>query len=226
MKVPTLPSHDADERKEGSSEADGNDGDPHDLEVRLTNSTPFLLYISSSYCRNGGRRQEQGKGSARIERAIYMAATKGTNRTHADSALTPAPHGLRKRAGTPRMRRDAIKMRNPGRPTAPMICAQSASRTSWPQNTHAITRQVNTDKPRPRLGRPESPRAHVQGHQSWRRLNVVLRKPTLGPALRRARGHKGIGAGRRWASAALIDGAEPHDHLSLCLSHPLRSLLG
>ena len=37
---------------------------------------------------------------------------------------------------------------------------------------------------------------------------------------------KGIGAERDGPPVALIGGTEPHDHLSLCLSHPLRSLLG
>jgi hypothetical protein len=45
MKVSILPSHDTGERKGGSVGADGNSSDPRDLEVKLTNSTPFLLSL-------------------------------------------------------------------------------------------------------------------------------------------------------------------------------------
>jgi hypothetical protein len=53
-----------------------------------------------------------------------------------------------------------------------------------------------------------------------------LGKPLSGRPLEGLEATKGIGAGRRWAPVALIDGTEPHDHLSLCSSRLLRSLPG
>jgi hypothetical protein len=55
----------------------------------------------------------------------------------------------------------------------------------------------------------------------WRLGNLSLGLPLEG-----LKATKEIGAERRWAPMALISGAEPHDHLSLCSSHLLRSLSG
>jgi hypothetical protein len=53
-----------------------------------------------------------------------------------------------------------------------------------------------------------------------------LENPLLGWSLEGLEATKVLGAGRRWAPTALIGGAEPHDHPSLCLSCPLRSRPG
>jgi hypothetical protein len=45
MKVPTLPSYDAGERRGKGSKADSDCDDTHNLEVNLVNSTPFLLSL-------------------------------------------------------------------------------------------------------------------------------------------------------------------------------------
>jgi hypothetical protein len=43
MKVPTLLSFNIGKRSSRGGGVDGDSGDAHDLEVNLTNSTPFLL---------------------------------------------------------------------------------------------------------------------------------------------------------------------------------------
>ena len=45
MKVPTLPSCDTGGRRGSGGRADGDNGDTHDLEVNLMNSTLFLLSL-------------------------------------------------------------------------------------------------------------------------------------------------------------------------------------
>jgi hypothetical protein len=75
-------------------------------------------------------------------------------------------------------------------------------------------------------GRSHAPKSARKGDPLWTWPRIVHRKPTIGSALRRARGRKKDRGRQRWALAALIGGAEPHDHLSRCLSHPLQSLSG
>ena len=65
-------------------------------------------------------------------------------------------------------------------------------------------------------------RATCHGHDPMSGLG----KPLLGQPLEGLEATKGIGVGRRWAPMALIDGMEPHDHLTLCLSCSLRNLPG
>ena len=50
-----------------------------------------------------------------------------------------------------------------------------------------------------------------------------LGKLFLGRPLEGLEATKGIGVGRRWAPMALIGGVEPHNHLSMCSSHPFQS---
>jgi len=73
---------------------------------------------------------------------------------------------------------------------------------------------------------PKAPEPVRREAGSWTRPDVVLRNPPLGRSLEGLEATKGIGIGRRWPSVALIGGAEPHDHLSLCSSRLLRSLPG
>ena len=82
----------------GGSEGGGIDGDSsdaHDPKVNYMNLTPLLLF-SFKNCRNGGRRQEQGKRSAWGEGTIYVVANREASHTHAESALIRAPQAHRR----------------------------------------------------------------------------------------------------------------------------------
>jgi len=62
---------------------------------------------------------------------------------------------------------------------------------------------------------------HIRATRRGRDLESHLGNPLFGRSLEGLEATKGIGAGRIWAPADLISGAEPHDHLSQCSSHLL-----